>query len=266
MEHHFIVEVAKEYGVNAAIILNHLYFWVKQSQANNKNYYEGAYWTYNSVRAFEELFPYMSSRQISTTLKKLETEGLIKSGNFNKSAYDRTLWYSITEKGFYILKQSIMQKCKMDSAKMSNGLCENVKPIPDINTDRNTDNININARDKNFGVENEKTVIDMFNEICKSYPEGSYKGNKKAIQELLKAYDIDTIKEGFEKAESSNFLKGHNKYNWSAQFSWIIQKNNFEKVISGMYGNNEKINFQTYGATYDISAYESRSVIDEEEN
>ena len=35
-----------------------------------------------------------------------------------------------------------MQKCKMESAKMVNGLCENVEPIPNINT-------NINQIEKN---------------------------------------------------------------------------------------------------------------------
>lgn len=34
-----------------------------------------------------------------------------------------------------------MQKCKMDSAEMLNGLGENVQPIPNINTNINTNNI-----------------------------------------------------------------------------------------------------------------------------
>lgn len=33
-----------------------------------------------------------------------------------------------------------MQKCKMDYAKKGNGLCKNVKPIPDINTNNKPNN------------------------------------------------------------------------------------------------------------------------------
>lgn len=130
MVHMFDVDVAAEYGINCAVILQNLYYWIEQNRANERNFYDGHYWTYNSARAFAELFPYLSPRQITTALDKLKENGLIITGNYNKSAYDRTMWYALTEKG-----KCIMQKCKMDDAKMSNGLCENVEPIPDINTD-----------------------------------------------------------------------------------------------------------------------------------
>ena len=137
MNHNFDVIVAKEYGIIEAILLSHLEYWIAKNIANQKNYYDGYYWTFNSTRAFTELFPYLSQRQIQNALKHLKEEGIIQTGNYNKSAYDRTLWYAFTEKG-----KSIMQKCKMDSAKMVNGLCKNVKPIPNINTNINTNNNN----------------------------------------------------------------------------------------------------------------------------
>ena len=142
MNHNFDVIVAKEYGIIEAILLSHLEYWIAKNIANQKNYYDGYYWTFNSTRAFTELFPYLSQRQIQNALKHLKEEGIIQTGNYNKSAYDRTLWYAFTEKG-----KSIMQKCKMDSAKMVNGLCKNVKPIPNINTNINTNNNNKELED-----------------------------------------------------------------------------------------------------------------------
>jgi len=129
MQHSFDVEIAKEYGLKEAILLNHLYFWVEKNKANEVHYYDGTYWTYNSVKAFNKLFPYLSERQINNTLKALKDKGIIQTGNYNKSAYDRTMWYAFTKTGV-----SIMQKCKMEDTKMSNGDVKNVKPIPDINT------------------------------------------------------------------------------------------------------------------------------------
>lgn len=130
MQHYFDVDIAKEYGVLEAILLNNFLHWIEKNKANGKNYYDGYYWTYNSTRAFNELFPYVSERQIKNALKHLREEGILQTGNYNKVAYDRTLWYAFTEKG-----QSIVQKCPIHCAKMSNGEDDNVQPIPNINTD-----------------------------------------------------------------------------------------------------------------------------------
>lgn len=141
MVHTFDVDIATQYGVNCAVILQNLYYWIEQNRANERNFYDGNYWTYNSARALTELFPYLSPRQITTALDKLKENGLVITGNYNKSAYDRTMWYALTDKGNALFKnvKSIMQKCKMDDAEMSNGLCGNVEPIPNVNTDINTD-------------------------------------------------------------------------------------------------------------------------------
>lgn len=103
MEHSFDIEVAKELGVNCAVILKHIYFWVEKNKANEKNYFDGRYWTYNSVKAFEEIFPYLTNKQIRGALDRLEEHGLIMVGCHNDDPYDKTLWYSVTDKGNSIL-------------------------------------------------------------------------------------------------------------------------------------------------------------------
>lgn len=91
----FDVSVAKAVGTDAAIILSNIEYWCARNKANNKHEYDGLHWTYNSASAFAELFCWMSSHQIRRNLKKLEEKGYIKTGNYNKSPYDRTLWYAI---------------------------------------------------------------------------------------------------------------------------------------------------------------------------
>ena len=136
MKHIFDVDIAKRYGVNAAVLLENIGYWIKQQEANETNFYDGRYWMFNSRRAYRELFPYMSERQIATAFEKLIADGLIVTGNYNQVAYDRTLWYALTEKGKSILHFDIME-----SAEMSNGNSENVTPIPNINTNINTNKI-----------------------------------------------------------------------------------------------------------------------------
>lgn len=135
MDHNFNIAVAKELGIAPAVILNNLYWWIEKNRANEKHFHDGAYWTYNSRKAFCMQFPYLTERQIEYALRKLVDEGYVITGNYNKSTYDRTLWYSITKKGYCIL-----QNCEMEETKNVNGVTENVKPIPDINTSKRANN------------------------------------------------------------------------------------------------------------------------------
>lgn len=102
-KHIFDIDVAQLVGLNAAAILENIAHWCEHNAANNANLHDGHYWTYNSTKAFSELFPYMTVNVIRTALKKLKDNGLILTGNYNKSAYDRTMWYTLTEKAETLL-------------------------------------------------------------------------------------------------------------------------------------------------------------------
>ena len=138
--HSFDINIATEYGVNCAIIIQNLYYWIKKNEANEKHFHDGKYWTYSSVKAFEKLFPYWSSKQITSILHKLEESELIVSGNFNKSPYDRTKWYALTEKGNALFQKenSIFPKGEMKNTKRENENDQKGEPIPNIKTDINT--------------------------------------------------------------------------------------------------------------------------------
>jgi len=102
-QHSFDVEIARLYGVNCAIILRYLQFWINHNRERGLNYRDGMYWTYNSIQAMTEAFPYMTERQIRYAMKQLRDEGIIVIANHNKTPRDRTLWYAITEYGESVL-------------------------------------------------------------------------------------------------------------------------------------------------------------------
>ena len=114
MNHSFDIGIAEKYGINAAVLLQNIFFWCQKNKANGHNFIDGKYWTYNSRNAFREIFPYFSERQIKTALDKLIDDGVIVTGCYNKDNRDRSLWYALTDKGW-----SILQKCGMQTAKMS---------------------------------------------------------------------------------------------------------------------------------------------------
>lgn len=139
--HSFSVDVAKEVGVNAAILLQGIKWWCLKNRANGKHYHDGLYWTYNSVKAWQELYPYLGKKAIDNALKKLEGLGYIAVGNHNKSAYDKTKWYAITQSGLALFDEAVVaQKGEMDFPKgemeelqKGNGEDQKGKPIPVAN-------------------------------------------------------------------------------------------------------------------------------------
>ena len=86
MIYSFDEEVAKEVGVNAAIIMDKFTWWIRQNEANERNFYDGRYWTYNSTKALTSMFPFFSAKQIGRILKKLIDDGYLLTGNYNKVA------------------------------------------------------------------------------------------------------------------------------------------------------------------------------------
>ena len=112
MIHFFSDEVALEVGINGAIMLNHLHYWVKKNADNEMNYHDGYFWTYNSIAAYKKQFPFWSEKTIYRILRELEVNGYVKTGNYNQSAYDRTKWYALTEKSAKLLKSTIDQEYK----------------------------------------------------------------------------------------------------------------------------------------------------------
>lgn len=122
----FDSEVAKMVGVNAAVLFKNIEFWVEKNATNGQNEHDGRFWTYNSVKAFAEQFPYMTEKQIRSALKRLEDAGLVMTGVFNGKAYDRTKWYTLTQDGVRICRNG-----NIHLPSEANQNAHEVEPIPD---------------------------------------------------------------------------------------------------------------------------------------
>ena len=101
MIHAFNTEIANKYGMGEAIILHRMVFYLEKNIAKNKHFYDGNYWIYNSVKAWQELFPYLTIEKLRTIFKNLKEKGAIITGNYNKFSYDRTTWYAIADFDIY---------------------------------------------------------------------------------------------------------------------------------------------------------------------
>ena len=132
MTYQFDTDIAALYGVDESIMIANLQFWIRKNEANGKHFHDGRFWTYNSIDAFTKLFPFWTARQIRRILKSLEEKGVIVTGNFNTSAYDRTTWYAFGD--------SFLRKGQKHFTETSNGNDKSGKSVINNVTDIKPDN------------------------------------------------------------------------------------------------------------------------------
>lgn len=183
MEHQFNVNFAKKYGIEEAILIHNMYFWINKNAVNDKHLYHGHYWTYNTQKALSDLFPYIHETKIQRSLKRLYECGFIIKDNFNKNKLDRTCWYAFSDEAI-----SILQNEGYDVSKMKNANSQNEVTIPySKHTDSNTDNkedTNVSKKVSFSPTEEEK---NMFEEFRKKYP-GNKRGLKTELDLLVKKH------------------------------------------------------------------------------
>lgn len=140
MEHLFNVDIAKEYGVNAAIVIRHLQFWVIKNKSNKKHLHDGRTWTYCSVKAFTKVFPYWSVRQMRVVLDGLIESGVIIKGTYNPHGYDRTTWYAFAdEEAFVSSDKWVCQDGQKEKSARALAFVGPDQPIPNPRTISGTD-------------------------------------------------------------------------------------------------------------------------------
>ena len=126
-KHYFNIEVAKEAGVNAAIVFQNLSHWILHNAKQGRNFQDGTHWMFSTQAAIAEQFEYLSVKQCRTAIDKLIELEYIKTGNYNSHAYDRTRWVALTEKG-----ESITQAGEKHLPVTAIGLDNGGEPIPNI--------------------------------------------------------------------------------------------------------------------------------------
>lgn len=132
MNYSFNIQYAKKYGVEEAIMIHNFQFWIIKNKSNNKHQYDGRTWTYNSIKAMCELFPFWTEKQVRRILDSLIQQKILLTGNYNEKRYDRTLWYAFANESAFL---AICQNGQMDLPERVNGSAQKGKPIPNNKPD-----------------------------------------------------------------------------------------------------------------------------------
>lgn len=113
-------ELAAQIGLNEAIVLQQIYYWTRK----NKHVIEGKSWVYNTYENWQEQFPFWSVATITRTLKSLEKQGLIQTGNFNTMPFDKTKWYTVCLDAIGQFAGTSGAECTDDAGRMAGTIPE----------------------------------------------------------------------------------------------------------------------------------------------
>ena len=152
--HSFDIKLAEKYGVNEAIIIHHFCHWIRINTKLDRNFHEGRYWTYQTIDEIAANFPYMTKDGVRNILEKLcdgksrfskkdglEFEPVLIAGNFNKTNYDKTIWYAFSDTFTTPCGANTTSNGGIDTnpvVKPPQGSGETTRPIPDPIPDTKT--------------------------------------------------------------------------------------------------------------------------------
>lgn len=202
----FNVEIACKIGLLEAILLEEIARQIQKNISNDKYFFDNTYWTYNSVKAFGEIFPYVTEKKIRNALKNLEDKGILAVGNYNEDQSDRTLWYTIADGvktleplNLFILPKGQMQLSKRANEQTSHSL-EKIEQV------------------------NDKKAEELFEKIWKIYP------NKKGKGAVSKTQKLKLLKIGEEE-----LIRAIERYvkDWKKESSWRKPQNGSTFFNSG---------------------------------
>lgn len=86
--------VAAKYGLEESIFLDSVIFWWRNNRANGRNFRDGRTWTYNTIKALSEQFPWWSEKQVRRIAESCRRQEALVTGEYNEDGRDRTIWYS----------------------------------------------------------------------------------------------------------------------------------------------------------------------------
>ncbi len=96
-------DLAKEIGLHEAVILQQIHYWLERST----HLINGCHWIYNTYRAWQQQFPFLSLSAIRKAIARLEGLKLLKTERFDKQSWNQTKWYSINYQRLEVLISSI---------------------------------------------------------------------------------------------------------------------------------------------------------------
>lgn len=168
-----------------------------------------------------------------------------------------------TDDGWIVFKSRRFEKenniSKVRSDAVSNRKDRNNRPTKPLQTHNKKDTKGVQITENEIDYENEneveiknesdlkpkidfQKVADIFNSVCSNLPSVKKitSQRKSAINARVKDYGLNKIGEVFQTVSRNEFLNGNNDRGWTADFDWVMNPNNFIKILEGKYNGKAK--------------------------
>lgn len=198
-------KLARELGLNEAIFLQQLHYWLNSKSSKKIN---DRKWIYNTYEDWNKQFPFWSVMTVRRTVTSLIKKKLVVTGNFNKAGFDKTVWYSIDYEELECVNRRCVQNEQTSCSNRTDGTVQNEHTNTIDYSETSTETTNNN---KSPSKEAAKVSLkNRFEELWERYPTGRKQGKEKAFNSYKKA-----IKDG---VTDEIILNGLNAYKKQIEF------------------------------------------------
>ena len=220
-EHPILVdrELASVIGLNEAIVLQQLNYWLHSKSAKQIN---GRLWVYNTYDNWrKDNFPFWSRNTIRRAFDSCIKRGLIITGNFNKAGFDKTKWYSIDiEKLDEVMGSACAQNGQTSEPKWADGSNQdghtNTRDYPETTSENNKHSASHSNAQSVSQIEKE------FEEVWSKYPNkkgkkqafNHYKAWRKASVKHTNEYLLERLKKYLTYCQQNNWYHPMNGSTW----------------------------------------------------
>ena len=89
-------ELACLIGLNEAIALQQLHYWIEKNKTAGVNFRDGRVWTFSTIQEYRDRdFPFWSFNTVRRTITSLANMDFLIKGNYNRMKIDKTIWCAI---------------------------------------------------------------------------------------------------------------------------------------------------------------------------
>ena len=167
--------LAKSIGLNEAIILQQIHYWLRKSN----NVKDGYKWIYNSMTNWQKQFSFWSLPTVKRVFRSLEKQGLLITANYNKAGFDKTKWYRIN----YEKLQHMSQRSDQNDPTMVSSWTDGSDQNDQTNTNRLPETTS-ETTTKTSSDKPDDHLSENFEAIWKEYPNKA--GKKEAFRHYKK--------------------------------------------------------------------------------
>ena len=221
-------QLAVEIGLNEAIVLRQVYYWVEHYEAENKNFIDGKYWVYNSMKQWRsDNFPFMSEKTIERAFSSLRKKNLILVGDYSQDRMKRPNWYTINDKEFDKLIKKITGE--------DDNSGEQKEEIKETSKDNSNNTNSLSALRQNDCMQSDTPTdcYNIYNNINNTYTENTNRDYSTKITPNSFSNEKDNSKETLELHNSPVSEKQESESHISMSLG-VKQKQSKEKPLRDM--------------------------------